>query len=60
VYGISLMVTAEESLTKYLADVLAQMSGEDNVLAHTQIAFVTRACIGMTRTWRQNLQSRWQ
>lgn len=28
-YGISLMVTAEESLTKYLADVLAQMSGED-------------------------------
>jgi hypothetical protein len=29
VYGISLMVTAEESLNKYLADVLAQMSGRD-------------------------------
>lgn len=26
-YGLSLMVTAEEALTKYLTDVLTQMSG---------------------------------
>ena len=50
------MVTAEDSLTKYLADVLAQMSGRD-IHASDSTASFTHACVGMSGTWHRNVRS---